>query len=72
MGFLLLSLSLCVCLRFYERGMRFSAMDVLDLTARTKALYPSMPLSVTIPHTLPMDQQVPQPHSTSLQSIDQH
>jgi hypothetical protein len=42
---------------FYPQGVLFSAAEVLALTHRTRALLPQMPLSVTVPHTLPLDQQ---------------
>jgi len=43
---------------FYASGRRFEAAEVLDLTHQTKALLPSIPLSVTVPHILELDQQV--------------
>jgi len=43
---------------FYSQGRIFSAADVLDLTRQTRALLPQTMLSVTVPHTLPLDQQV--------------
>lgn len=43
---------------FYEQGLEFSADDVLDLTRRTRELLPYITLSVTVPHLLPLDQQV--------------
>jgi hypothetical protein len=43
---------------FYEQGLRLSSLDILDLTLRTRALYPRLPLSITVPHVLPMDEQV--------------
>jgi Protein of unknown function (DUF561) len=43
---------------FYAQGRRFSASEVLELTRKTKALLPHTPLSVTVPHTLELDQQV--------------
>ena len=33
-------------------------MQVLDLTRRTRQLLPHVVLSVTVPHTLPLDEQV--------------
>jgi 2,4-dienoyl-CoA reductase-like NADH-dependent reductase (Old Yellow Enzyme family) len=42
---------------FYSQGRIFSAAEVLDLTLKTRALLPQIPLSVTVPHTLPLDQQ---------------
>ena len=43
---------------FYAQGRRFEASEVLELTQKTRALLPSMPLSVTVPHILPLDEQV--------------
>ncbi|HIK20508.1 MAG TPA: DUF561 domain-containing protein [Synechococcus sp. M44_DOE_062] len=42
---------------FYPSGRIFSAAEVLDLTRRTRSLLPRTLLSVTVPHTLPLDQQ---------------
>ena len=43
---------------FYEKGIYFSSEKVLSLTKETKDLLPHIPLSVTVPHTIPLDQQV--------------
>ncbi|CAM6102873.1 unnamed protein product [Calypogeia fissa] len=43
---------------FYSTGRVFSAEEVLDLTKRTRKLLPNVVLSVTVPHTLPLDEQV--------------
>lgn len=43
---------------FYAQGRQFSAREVLELTAQTRALLPTIPLSVTVPHILELDQQV--------------
>lgn len=43
---------------FYAQGLQFSADDVLSLTRRTRELLPYITLSVTVPHTLPLDKQV--------------
>jgi Protein of unknown function (DUF561) len=43
---------------FYSQGRVFSAAEVLDLTRQTRALLPNIALSVTVPHTLELDQQV--------------
>jgi hypothetical protein len=43
---------------FYAQGCRFEAPEVLELTCRTRALLPEVPLSVTVPHILELDQQV--------------
>lgn len=43
---------------FYAQGRRFEAAEVLDLTQQTRSLLPQITLSVTVPHILPLDQQV--------------
>jgi len=44
---------------FYEQGRTFTAADVVAMTVETrKILGQDIPLSVTIPHTLPLDEQV--------------
>ncbi len=43
---------------FYARGIQFSAVEVLALTHQTRDRLPDVTLSVTVPHTLPLDQQV--------------
>jgi hypothetical protein len=43
---------------FYAQGRRFEAAEVLALTQATRSLLPTMTLSVTVPHILPLDQQV--------------
>ena len=43
---------------FYAKGINFSYEKVLDLTKETRDLLPKMPLSVTVPHTMPIDRQV--------------
>ena len=43
---------------FYAAGRRFSAQEVLELTAQTRSLLPHVTLSVTVPHTLELDRQV--------------
>lgn len=43
---------------FYDQGLTFSAEDVLEMTRKTRSLLPSVPLSVTVPHTLDLDEQV--------------
>jgi thiamine monophosphate synthase len=42
---------------FYPSGRVFSAEEVLELTRQTRSLLPRTLLSVTVPHTLPLDQQ---------------
>ncbi len=43
---------------FYEQGITFSEEKVLNLTKETKDILPNVPLSVTVPHTIPIDRQV--------------
>lgn len=43
---------------FYAQGRQFTAAEVLALTQATRHLLPDISLSVTVPHTLPLDQQV--------------
>ncbi|MBW4675263.1 MAG: DUF561 domain-containing protein [Desmonostoc geniculatum HA4340-LM1] len=43
---------------FYAQGRRFGAAEVLDLTKQTRALFPEITLSVTVPHILELDRQV--------------
>jgi hypothetical protein len=43
---------------FYVQGRIFSALEVIDLTVQTRSLLPHITLSVTVPHTLELDQQV--------------
>lgn len=43
---------------FYQQGRQFNALEVLALTQQTRALLPQITLSVTVPHTLELDQQV--------------
>ncbi|MEA5413945.1 DUF561 domain-containing protein [Synechococcus sp. BA-132 BA5] len=42
---------------FYLQGRVFGAEEVLALTRRTRELLPETVLSVTVPHTLPLDAQ---------------
>ncbi|OWM63897.1 hypothetical protein CDL15_Pgr006159 [Punica granatum] len=43
---------------FYELGVVFSPEQILNLTRETKRILPSVPLSVTVPHTLSLPDQV--------------
>lgn len=43
---------------FYAQGRTFGAEEVLELTRQTRALLPTVTLSVTVPHVLPLDEQV--------------
>ncbi|KAG0455277.1 hypothetical protein HPP92_024569 [Vanilla planifolia] len=43
---------------FYEMGKRFSSEQILSLTQQTRKILPSITLSVTVPHTLTIPDQV--------------
>jgi len=43
---------------FYEKGVTFSARQVLEMTKETRSLLPYTPMSVTVPHTLSLEDQV--------------
>eukprot|EP00600_Ochromonadales_sp_CCMP1393_P009443 CAMPEP_0174972146 /NCGR_PEP_ID=MMETSP0004_2-20121128/10459_1 /TAXON_ID=420556 /ORGANISM="Ochromonas sp., Strain CCMP1393" /LENGTH=285 /DNA_ID=CAMNT_0016222321 /DNA_START=96 /DNA_END=953 /DNA_ORIENTATION=- len=43
---------------FYEKGIEFTADDVIRMTEETRKLLPFVPLSVTIPHTLSLPDQI--------------
>jgi Protein of unknown function (DUF561) len=43
---------------FYEQGLKFTAEDVIAMTIETRKLLPIIPLSVTVPHTLSLSEQV--------------
>lgn len=43
---------------FYREGREFSAADVLTMTLEVRKLLPTIPLSVTIPHTMALNEQI--------------
>lgn len=43
---------------FYRQGIRFEAVEVLEITQKTRSLLPEITLSVTVPHILALDEQV--------------
>lgn len=43
---------------FYAQGLTFDAVDIINLTHETRELLPNVMLSVTVPHTLALDEQV--------------
>jgi len=43
---------------FYEMGIEFSSEQILKLTRETRKMLPSITLSVTVPHTLSLPDQV--------------
>lgn len=54
----------------YEEGMEFNSLDVLDLVKRTQQLCPRVPLSVTIPHKLGLEEQIALAHSLEQLDVD--
>ena len=55
---------------FYERGIIFTPAQVLSLTKETKDLLPNVPVSVTVPHTMPLDQQVDLAMQLVIEGVD--
>ena len=43
---------------FYSQGLQFTAEDVVSMAQESRNLLPNIPLSVTIPHALPLDEQI--------------
>lgn len=43
---------------FYDQGIKFSIEDIIAMTKETRVLLPDIPLSVTVPHTLSLSEQV--------------
>ena len=43
---------------FYAQGRCFAAAEVLEITQQTRSRLPGVTLSVTVPHILPLDEQV--------------
>ena len=43
---------------FYDKGIKFTAEDIIKMTQETRRLLPDVPLSVTIPHNLALDEQI--------------
>nr|XP_004233104.1 uncharacterized protein ycf23 [Solanum lycopersicum] len=55
---------------FYEKGLVFSPEQILNLTKETKKLLPSVILSVTVPHTLSLPDQVKLAEQLELEGVD--
>ncbi|MEM9536239.1 MAG: DUF561 domain-containing protein [Cyanobacteria bacterium P01_E01_bin.45] len=55
---------------FYASGRQFSAPEVLALASATRALLPTTLLSVTVPHTLPLDLQAELAEQLERQGVD--
>ncbi|KAH7545135.1 hypothetical protein FEM48_Zijuj01G0061000 [Ziziphus jujuba var. spinosa] len=55
---------------FYEMGVVFSPEQILNLTKETKRNLPSVTLSVTVPHTLSLPDQVKLAEQLELEGVD--
>ncbi|XP_057855125.1 uncharacterized protein ycf23 [Cryptomeria japonica] len=55
---------------FYETGRIFSPEEILQLTMKTRQLLPSVVLSVTVPHTLSLTDQVTLAESLETEGVD--
>ncbi|OIW00762.1 hypothetical protein TanjilG_19202 [Lupinus angustifolius] len=55
---------------FYEKGIVFTPQQILGLTKETRRILPSIVLSVTVPHTLSLPDQVKLAESLELEGVD--
>lgn len=55
---------------FYSTGRTFSSEEILELTKKTRQLLPSVVLSVTVPHTLSLSEQVTLAESLECEGVD--
>ncbi|KAK4421091.1 putative protein ycf23 [Sesamum alatum] len=55
---------------FYEMGLTFSSEQILNLTKETKRILPSVALSVTVPHTLSLPDQVKLAEQLEQEGVD--
>ncbi|CAN4082057.1 unnamed protein product [Withania somnifera] len=55
---------------FYEKGLIFSPEQILNLTRETKRILPSVTLSVTVPHTLSLPDQVKLAEQLEQEGVD--
>ncbi|XP_075476223.1 uncharacterized protein ycf23-like isoform X2 [Primulina tabacum] len=55
---------------FYEMGLIFSPEQILSLTKETKKILPSVTLSVTVPHTLSLPDQVKLAEQLEQEGVD--
>ncbi|XP_073030559.1 uncharacterized protein ycf23-like isoform X1 [Primulina eburnea] len=55
---------------FYETGLIFSPEQILSLTKETKKILPSVTLSVTVPHTLSLPDQVKLAEQLEQEGVD--
>ncbi|KAL1826601.1 hypothetical protein ACET3Z_005013 [Daucus carota] len=55
---------------FYEKGVTFSPEEILNLTRETKKILPSVALSVTVPHTLSLPDQIKLAEQLEQEGVD--
>jgi hypothetical protein len=55
---------------FYEKGIVFTAQQILNLTKQTRRLLPSVVLSVTVPHTLRLPDQIKLAEQLEQEGVD--
>ncbi|CAL0324457.1 unnamed protein product [Lupinus luteus] len=55
---------------FYEKGIVFTPQQILGLTKETRRILPSVVLSVTVPHTLSLPDQVKLAESLEQEGVD--
>ncbi|KAK1382068.1 hypothetical protein POM88_019803 [Heracleum sosnowskyi] len=55
---------------FYEAGVTFSPEQILNLTRETKRILPSVALSVTVPHTLSLPDQIKLAEQLEQEGVD--
>lgn len=55
---------------FYEMGLTFSPEQILSLTKETRRILPSLTLSVTVPHTLSLPDQIKLAEQLEIEGVD--
>ncbi len=55
---------------FYENGMKFTNQDIISLAKETRRLLLTLPLTVTIPHTLAPSEQIDLAHELVTYGVD--
>ncbi|OIW18976.1 hypothetical protein TanjilG_09170 [Lupinus angustifolius] len=55
---------------FYEKGIIFTPQQILSLTKETRRILPSIVLSVTVPHTLSLPDQIKLAESLEQEGVD--
>ncbi|CAL0306088.1 unnamed protein product [Lupinus luteus] len=55
---------------FYEKGIIFTPQQILSLTKETRRMLPSIVLSVTVPHTLSLPDQIKLAESLEQEGVD--